>query len=59
MCLESGETHILLEFLAYFCYYSMGPIALFGAIHESQCTIQLAFSYFYRTFSKKISVLSK
>ena len=30
----------------------MGLIALFDTIFESQCTISIAFSFIYRTFSK-------
>ena len=37
----------------------MGLISLFSIINESHYTIQLAFSFFYSTFSKKFSILTK
>ena len=44
------------ENFSLFLVLFMGPIALFGIIYRSHCTIQLIFTFIYNTFSKKILV---
>ena len=56
------NTPYIRQFILLFSLFLLlfiGPITLFGTIHESHCTIQLTFTFIYSTFNKKFSISAK
>ena len=52
VCLDTNEKIKLFYYLAYFCYYSWGPLHFLVLFISLAVLFQLTFIFIYSTFSK-------